>query len=255
MLPLYRINAENVTLVPSLLTGSSLVMPHRFLVQSSGHGSRKTRVHGPPWFPPSSPSCWTRSTRAEGMDEALARIRFIRSSSAPLAPSLHRAFEEKFKLLLIEAKGSTSAAATSFPIRCHRAKTKSARRASRTALKSRSSAPTARSAARRAGGDRPARAERHERLLQGSARNCRRAYPRRLCRTGDLACIDEEGYFFVVGRAKELIIKGGMNIAPRQIDEALEAHPGVLEAAAVGVQDHYFGEDIVAFAVPRPAPR
>ena len=52
--------------------------------------------------------------------------------------------------------------------------------------------------------------------------------------TGDLAYRDEDGYFFVIGRSKELIIKGGMNIAPKQIDEILESHPAVLEAAAVG---------------------
>ena len=61
--------------------------------------------------------------------------------------------------------------------------------------------------------------------------------------TGDLAYQDEDGYFFVVGRSKELIIKGGMNIAPKQIDEILESHPAVLEAAAVGVPDRYVGED------------
>ena len=69
--------------------------------------------------------------------------------------------------------------------------------------------------------------------------------------TGDLAYQDPDGYFFVIGRSKELIIKGGMNIAPRQIDEVLESHPTVLEAAVVGVPDHYLGEDLVAFAVLR----
>src|SRR6202522_583265 len=69
--------------------------------------------------------------------------------------------------------------------------------------------------------------------------------------TGDLAYQDEDGFFFVVGRSKELIIKGGMNIAPKQIDEILEAHPAVLEAAAVGVPDRHLGEDIIAFAVLR----
>ena len=72
--------------------------------------------------------------------------------------------------------------------------------------------------------------------------------------TGDLAYRDEDGYFFVVGRSKELIIKGGVNIAPRQIDEVLESHPAVLEAAAVGVPDRYLGEDFVAFVVLRSAP-
>ena len=69
--------------------------------------------------------------------------------------------------------------------------------------------------------------------------------------TGDLAYRDADGYFFVVGRSKELIIKGGVNIAPRQIDDVLESHPAVLEAAAVGVQDRLLGEDVVAFVVLR----
>ncbi len=67
--------------------------------------------------------------------------------------------------------------------------------------------------------------------------------------TGDLAYRDANGYFFVVGRSKELIIKGGVNIAPRQIDDVLESHPAVLEAAAVGVPDRHLGEDVVAFVV------
>jgi long-chain acyl-CoA synthetase len=72
-------------------------------------------------------------------------------------------------------------------------------------------------------------------------------------RTGDLGYRDEEGYFYINGRAKELIIKGGENIAPREIDEALLRHPGVLDAAAVGVPDTAYGQEIVAFVVPRTA--
>ena len=68
-------------------------------------------------------------------------------------------------------------------------------------------------------------------------------------RTGDLGYRDADGYFYINGRAKELIIKGGENIAPREIDEALLRHPGVLEAAAVGVPDAAYGQEIVAFVV------
>jgi len=56
-------------------------------------------------------------------------------------------------------------------------------------------------------------------------------------RTGDLGHRDSDGFFFVTGRIKELIIKGGENIAPREIDEALLKHPAVLDAAAVGIPD------------------
>ena len=66
--------------------------------------------------------------------------------------------------------------------------------------------------------------------------------------TGDLGYRDADGYYFITGRLKELIIKGGENIAPREIDEALLSHPAVLEAAAVGVPDPAYGQDIFACA-------
>jgi long-chain acyl-CoA synthetase len=61
--------------------------------------------------------------------------------------------------------------------------------------------------------------------------------------------MDDDGFVFVTGRIKELIIKGGENIAPREIDEALLKHPAVLEAAAVGVPDAAYGQEIAAAVV------
>src|SRR4029079_19747251 len=71
-------------------------------------------------------------------------------------------------------------------------------------------------------------------------------------RTGDLGHRDGDGFFFVNGRLKELIIKGGENIAPREIDEALLRHPAVLEAAATGIPDPHYGQEILACVVLRP---
>lgn len=70
-------------------------------------------------------------------------------------------------------------------------------------------------------------------------------------RTGDLGHRDADGFFFVTGRIKELIIKGGENIAPREIDEALLKHPAVLDAAAVGIPDPHYGQEIMACIVLR----
>jgi long-chain acyl-CoA synthetase len=63
---------------------------------------------------------------------------------------------------------------------------------------------------------------------------------------------DEEGFFFITGRIKELIIKGGENIAPREIDEALYEHPAVLEAAGFGMPDTLYGQEVMACVALKP---
>ena len=70
--------------------------------------------------------------------------------------------------------------------------------------------------------------------------------------TGDVARMDEDGYFYIVDRKKELIIVSGYNVYPREVEEALYAHPAVLEAAAIGVPDLQRGEVVKAFVVLRP---
>jgi len=70
--------------------------------------------------------------------------------------------------------------------------------------------------------------------------------------TGDLGYQDQDGYFFISGRKKEMIIRGGENIYPKEIEEVLYKHPGVLDAAVVGLPDKVWGEEVGAFIVPKP---
>ena len=70
--------------------------------------------------------------------------------------------------------------------------------------------------------------------------------------TGDIATMDEQGYTFIVDRKKDMIIAGGYNVYPREIDEVLYEHPKVLDAVAVGVPDPYRGETVKAFVVLKP---
>jgi long-chain acyl-CoA synthetase len=64
--------------------------------------------------------------------------------------------------------------------------------------------------------------------------------------TGDMAKIDEDGYFFIVDRKKDLIIRGGYNVYPREVEEVLYEHPAVREAAVVGIKDDQLGEEVGA---------
>jgi acyl-coenzyme A synthetase/AMP-(fatty) acid ligase len=73
--------------------------------------------------------------------------------------------------------------------------------------------------------------------------------------TGDLGHVDRDGYLYITGRTKDLIIRGGVNIAPLEVTSALLVHPAVAEAATIGVPDPVYGEAIVSFVVPRAGER
>jgi long-chain acyl-CoA synthetase len=70
--------------------------------------------------------------------------------------------------------------------------------------------------------------------------------------TGDMGYLDEEGYLFIVERKKDLIIRGGFNIYPKDVEETLHMHPAVAEAAVIGAPDEMMGEQVVAYVVLRP---
>ena len=70
--------------------------------------------------------------------------------------------------------------------------------------------------------------------------------------TGDLVRRDSDGYFWFEGRKKQIIVRGGANIAPQEVEEALYQHPAVLEAGVIGLPDPVYGERVVAFVTLRP---
>ena len=252
VLPLYHINGECVTLIPTLTAGGSAVIPHGFVVSEFWNWLDDYRCTWSALVPTiiSQLLDW-KDPKAESRRAAFERIRFLRTSSAPLSPSLHREFIEKFKLPLIQAMGCTEGGNVfSNPVPPGENKIGSPGLVWGFESKIINSQ----------GVELPA-GEPGEVLLRGEGMvQCYYKDPQATAsafdaegwlHTGDLAYRDKDGYFFIVGRSKELIIKGGMNIAPRQIDEVLESHPAILEAAAVGVRDRYLGEDVVAFAVLR----
>jgi acyl-CoA synthetase (AMP-forming)/AMP-acid ligase II len=252
VLPLYHINGECVTLIPTLMSGGSVVIPHGFLVSEFWNWLDDFRCTWSALVPTiiSQLLDW-KDPKAETRTAAFQRIRFLRTSSAPLSPSLHREFLDKFKLPLLQAMGSTEAGNVfSNPVPPGQNKIGSPGLPWGFECK----------IIDRDGTELPA-GQPGEVLLRGDgmvqgyykdpAGTAAAFDAEGWLHTGDLARRDEDGYIFIVGRSKELIIKGGMNIAPKQIDEVLESHPAILEAAAVGVPDRYLGEDLVAFVVLR----
>ena len=79
----------------------------------------------------------------------------------------------------------------------------------------------------------------------------RRAFQDGFLRTGDLARIDDDGYFWFAGRRKEIIVHGGANISPQEVEEIICRHPAVAQTGVVGVPDATWGESVRAFIVPK----
>jgi fatty-acyl-CoA synthase len=76
--------------------------------------------------------------------------------------------------------------------------------------------------------------------------------PARWMHTGDLAVMDDEGYLNIVGRIKDMVIRGGENVYPREVEEFLFAHPDIVEAQVIGVPDERYGEELMAWVRLRP---
>jgi long-chain acyl-CoA synthetase len=92
-------------------------------------------------------------------------------------------------------------------------------------------------------------------VMKGYWRNAEataQAIPDGWFRTGDLARRDEDGYFFIVDRKKEMIIRGGFNVYPREVEEALYEHPAVAEAAVIGMPHDSLGEEVCAAVALKP---
>jgi long-chain acyl-CoA synthetase len=95
---------------------------------------------------------------------------------------------------------------------------------------------------------------RGENILKGYYRNpgaTATAFRNGWFHTGDVGYRDDEGYFYIVDRKSDMIIRGGENIYPREIDEVLYQHPAVAAAATIGVPDQLYGEEVAAFIVLR----
>ena len=252
-MPLYHINGQIVTTVAPLVHGGSVVMPHRFSV--SGYWELVAK-HQCTWINvvPTIIAYLMNAPTPKEKNLDVSRVKFCRSASAPLPPELHRAFEDKFGIGIIETFGMTETNAPCFTNPYDPAKRKIGSPGTAWGNEAKVIDP--------ATGDEQPRGTPGELMIRGD--NVMTGYykdPENTAKTlepdgwmhsGDLGYMDDDGFVFVTGRIKELIIKGGENIAPREIDEALLKHPAVLEAAAVGIPDANYGQEIMACVILKP---
>lgn len=179
-------------------------------------------------------------------------LRFCRSASAALPPDHLRAFEARFGIGVIETMGLTETVAPSFsnPLESTQRKLGAVGRAS--GCEAQVVDGELRPVPDGQTGEITIRGPQVMRGYYKNEEATRAAFtPDGWLRTGDLGHRDADGFFFVTGRIKELIIKGGENIAPREIDEALLRHPAVQDAAAVGIPDKHYGQEIMACIMVR----
>ena len=252
-LPLYHINGQCIATVSTLVSGGSIVLPRKF---STSQWWSLVEQHRPTWLnlvPTIVAYLLNGPALTPAQHDAVRNVRYARSASAPLPPDHQREFEARFGIPVVEAMGLTECASVAFCNPMPPAPRRSGSAGQPLGVEAR---------VVDANGGVVAVGERGEIQVRGP--NVMRGYhrpapstPPALTRdgwlaTGDLGYRDADGFYFITGRLKELIIKGGENIAPREIDEALLRHPDVLEAAAVGVPDREYGQQILACIVRKP---
>jgi len=250
VLPLYHINAFVVTMLAPLASGGSLALAEKFSV---GRVWQQVARNACTWIN-LVPTMLSYLLEAPApAPEVTAPLRFCRSASASLPPEHLQGFEKKFGVGVIETMGLTETAAPSFsnPLQNELRKLGSVGKASgcEAQVVNDQFEPLA-------DGITGEVVIRGGQVMAGYYKNPQATQaaltPDGWLRTGDLGHRDADGFFFITGRIKELIIKGGENISPREIDEVLLRYPDVLDAAATGIPDKHYGQEIMACVVLRP---
>lgn len=248
VLPLFHCNGLIVGVLSALAAGGSVVIAPRFDAASFWDLVERER----PTYFSAVPTMYALIDSATDRAVDTSSLRFVVCGAAPMPAELITRFEQRFDVALIEGYGLSecSVAATINPI-VGRRKVGTVGPA----------LPGVRVEIEAADGSRLGPGERGEVVIQGDI--VMRGYLNRpeetaqvltdgWLHTGDVGVLDEEGYLTLVDRVKDMIIRGGENIYPQEIEAVLYEHPAVLEAAVVGQSDETYGEVPVAHVALRP---
>jgi long-chain acyl-CoA synthetase len=246
VMPLFHMNAVSVTTMTPLYAGASSVVSPKFSASRfwqivsdykvTSFGSVATMLS------------MLLSVYPEGVPAGLRtdQLRFAMCGSAPVPAEVLRKFEAAFNCLVIEGYGlSESTCRSSFNPPDERRRPGSCGMAIGNEMKIFDEEDR-----EVADGELGEIVLRGENILKGYYKNAEataRAFRHGWFHTGDIAYKDPDGFFYIVDRKSDMIIRGGENIYPREIDEVLYKHPAVAAAATIGVPDPLYGEEVAAF--------
>lgn len=254
IMPLFHVNALMTTGLAALWAGASIVLAPRF--SASRHWQTISR-YGVTYFG-SVATMLSRlnHTYPDGVPEGCdtGRLRFALCGSAPVPVEVMKTYESRFRCPVIEGYGlSESTCRSTFN------PTDGRRRAGSVGV------PIGNEMSifddndgALAPGEVGEIVMRGANLMKGYYKNdeaTRAAFRAGWFHTGDLGYRDEDGFYYIVDRKSDMIIRGGENIYPREIDEVLYEHPKVKDAATVGVADELYGEEVKSFIVLRDGER
>jgi len=249
ILPLFHVNGIVVSVLTPLLAGASVVIAERFNPSTFFTVLERER----PTFFSAVPTIYSMLTALpEDVRPDTSSVRFAVCGAAPASAELLTRFEERFGFPLVEGYGLSegTCASTINPV-------SGTRKAGTVGLPF----PGQELRIVDHDGHELPQGDDGEVVVRGP--NVMRGYLGRPADsaatvrdgwlyTGDIGHLDADGYLTLVGRSKEMIIRGGENIYPKEIEDVLAADPAVLEAAVIGVPDETWGEVVVAFVAARP---
>jgi acyl-CoA synthetase (AMP-forming)/AMP-acid ligase II len=247
IMPLFHVHGLVASALATLGSGGTVVVPRKF----NPLGFRPLmEAARPTWFSASpTPHQLILSRLQDRRSPGSERLRFVRSCSSALAPAQMQHMEDVFGVPVLEAYGMTEAShqMASNPLPPERRLPGSVGRGTgvEVAILDEAGAELAAGASGEVAVRGPNVIDSYENNPQANASS----FTRRWFRTGDLGVLDGDGYLTLMSRIKELINRGGEKIAPREIDEALEAHPAVREAVSFGVAHPTWGEQVAAAVV------
>jgi acyl-CoA synthetase (AMP-forming)/AMP-acid ligase II len=252
VLPLFHGHGLIATVLASLAAGASIVCTPGF---DANQFFGWLSAFRPTWYsavPTIHQAILARARQGrDHIDEA--RLRLVRSASAPLPPPVFAELERTFQTSVIEFYGMTETA--SAPIACNPLPPGQRKPGSVGIAAGLDVAIIDRSGNMLPCGETGEVAVRGPSVMRGydgDPAATRAAFAGTWFKTGDQGFFDPDGYLFLSGRTREMINRGGENIAPREIDEALLEHPAVAEAVSFAVPHPTLGEDIAAAIVLRP---